>query len=412
MALSMGILLYIDPGTGSMLFAMFIGIVSTVIYCLRGIFITFKFRLTGGTKMEHDKNKLPLVIYSDHKRYWSIFEPVCDELDRRGQKVVYMTQSPDDPGLSKGYKHIEGRFIGEGNKGLAKMNLLNASMVLSTTPGLDVLQWKRSKQVEYYVHMFHGASGGATYHMFGLDHYDAVLLSGEHQEHQIRKLEQLRGYPVKEVYYIGIPYMDVMKKRYEALKHVQGEKKTILLAPSWGENGILTKYGSSLIDELLKTDYEIVIRPHPQSFTAEKEMIEGLQRKYPDVKWNRDSDNFDILSRSDLLISDFSGVIMEYAMVFERPVLYTSIEFDDSKYDCAWMDGEVWLLKNIPNLGMELKKEDIPNVGEMIETALSSRQVRERLDKVIKETWMYRGEGTQRAADYIMDKLKSLEEIS
>ena len=69
------------------------------------------------------------------------------EFDQRGVDVTYMTASSDDPALSCEYPHIHGEFIGEGNKAFAKLNFLKAKLLLSTTPGLDVYQWKRSKDV-------------------------------------------------------------------------------------------------------------------------------------------------------------------------------------------------------------------------------------------------------------------------
>ena len=91
-------LLYIDPGTGSMLFSIFIGIAAAGIYFLRGLFIKIKTRVSGGNVVKDDK-KHPYVIFSDSKRYWNLFEPICEEFERRGEALVYMTASPDDPAL-------------------------------------------------------------------------------------------------------------------------------------------------------------------------------------------------------------------------------------------------------------------------------------------------------------------------
>ena len=141
--------LYIDPGTGSMLFAILIGIISAVTYLLKSWWLKLRFLLSGGKKVETDQKKLPIVIFSDDKRYWSVFKPVCRELDKRGVDVVYMTASEDDPALSNEFPHIRAEFISSGNKAYAKLNFLNASIVLSSTPGLDVYQWKRSHQVDW-----------------------------------------------------------------------------------------------------------------------------------------------------------------------------------------------------------------------------------------------------------------------
>ena len=102
-----------------------------------------------------------------------------------------MTASPDDPCLNNEYAHIKASFIGEGNKAFSKLNFLNARILIATTPGLDVYQWKRSKNVNYYIHNFHSASYSSLYRMFGLDYYDSVLISGDYQMEQIRDFEKM-----------------------------------------------------------------------------------------------------------------------------------------------------------------------------------------------------------------------------
>ncbi len=79
-------------------------------------------------------------------------------------------------------------------------------------------------------------------------------------------------------------------------------------------NSLLNRFGNQLIDQLISSGYHIIIRPHPQSFTSEKELIDRLMRDYPSLEWNQDIDNFDVLNRSDILISDFSGVIFDFAL--------------------------------------------------------------------------------------------------
>ena len=79
--------LYIDPGTGSMLFAILIGIIGALNFALRGWIIKLRFLLSGGEKTAVDQEKHPLAVFVDDKRYWNVMEPVCRELDRRGLDV-------------------------------------------------------------------------------------------------------------------------------------------------------------------------------------------------------------------------------------------------------------------------------------------------------------------------------------
>lgn len=228
------VLLYNDPGTGSMLFAILIGLIGTLNYALKNGIAKLRFALSGGKEVEEGTGKIPFVIFADDKRYWNVFEPICREFDR-GVDVVYMTASQDAPAFENPYRHIKGEFIGNNNRAYARMNFLNAGIVLSTTPGLDVYQWKQSKDVQYYVHLPHSANAISGYRMFGVDYYDAMMLSGEYQVQEIGELERLRNLPEKDLVKVGIPYMDEMAKRLEAAPCIEAEERTVLLAPTWGK---------------------------------------------------------------------------------------------------------------------------------------------------------------------------------
>ena len=410
--------LYIDPGTGSMLFTILIGVFGAAVYFFRGLFLKLKFVFSRGKVDKNIKEKTPFVIFSDHKRYWNIFEPICDEFEKRETPVTYMTASEDDPALDKEYKYVTTTFIGEGNRAFAKLNMLNARIVLSTTPSLDVFQWKRSKDVEYYVHIPHMANDINLYKMFGLDYYDSILISGDFMEEQIRELEEKRGLPKKEIHMVGIPYMDVMRKRIEnegrKSDKADGKKRpVVLLAPSWGESSILNRFGEKFIDALVATGYEIVVRPHPQSFSSETEMIDRLMKKYPDgetVSWNRDNDNFDILNKADIMISDFSGVMFDFALVYDKPVIYTDAEFDVSPYDAWWSDKGLWTHSVLPKFGVKLDADNVDNIKSVIDDVLSGEDFAKGRDIARQECWQYMGHGAERTVDYLIEKNRQLSE--
>lgn len=402
--------LYIDPGTGSMLFTILIGVIGACVYSLRMLLIKLRFRLSGG-KSDAGTKKIPIAIFSDDKRYWNIFEPICRELSKRGREVTYLTASEDDPSLACTYPHFHAEFIGKDNKAFAKLNFLNATILFSTTPGLDVYQWKRSKNVDYYVHIPHAANEITLYRMFGIDYYDAILLSGDYHIADVRKLEQLRGLPAKELAKVGIPYMDTMVERLKKVGPAPEHPRTVLLAPSWGQSAILQVYGGSIIDVLLKTGYHVIIRPHPQSFASEKEMLDSLMQQYPQsdqLEWNRDTDNFEVLRRSDILISDFSGVIFDFSLVYDKPIIYTDPNFDLSLYDAWWLDTPMWTLSALPRLGCQLTEENMENLKGLIDTCLSDNRFAQGRHEVLAETWAHYGDGANQVATYLCNKYDEL----
>lgn len=400
--------LYIDPGTGGMLFTVLFGVFSVAVFSLRALIIRMKYRVSDESSKVSSK-KIPIAIHCEHKRYWNIFEPILDEFENKQQKIVYLTGSEDDPVFKKDYKYIKPEFIGEGNKAFSKLNLLNACVLFSTTPSLDVFQWKRSKDVDCYIHIMHAAKDITMYRMYGTDHYDAFILSGELQVKQIRQMEEMRGIKPRDYEICGVPYLDEMKKRVENAEPVPSHERTVLLAPSWGESGILSRFGGKFIDALISTGYKIIVRPHPQSFVSEKDMLDKLMSAYNDpskVEWNSDTDNFDVLMRSDVLISDYSGVMFEFAMVFDKPVIYTDTKFDPRPYDADWIEETPWTFSILPELGPKLSEENADKIKDLIDKSIDDSQFKEGREKARKDIWANIGESAKRSADFIIKKYK------
>lgn len=406
--------LYIDPGTGSMLFTVIIGVVAALLFAVKGLFIKLKYFFSGGKAKAETGDKIPFVIYTDSKRYWNVFEPICDEFERRKVKLTYMTQSEDDPVFSKDYKYITGEFIGAGNSAFAKLNVLQAGTVLSTTPSLDVYQWKRSKGVDKYVFMFHDASEGTIYEMFAMDYYDAIMLTGEFQGDYIRRLEKMRNLPAKDIYTTGCTYLDGMKKRFDIERNSDTAsmltgRKQILLAPSWGESSTLNRFGADILNALVKTGYDIVVRPHPQMKISDAALLDKLMKQFPDnehFSWNFDNDNFDVLRKSDLMITDFSGVMCDYALVFDRPLVYADTHIDLSTYDACWIDEPVWRMQILPTIGKCLDEKDFPDMKEVLDSVMASDTYREGRKNVREKVWQYVGESAERTVDYLLGEAK------
>ncbi len=398
---------YIDPGTGSMLITLCIGIATAFVFTLRLLIIKLKFIVSAGTKKKTVMPDLPFVIFSDNKRYRNVFKPVCDEFEKRQISLVYYTLSPDDPVLCEKYKYIKAEYIGTGNKAFFRLNTLCADIVISTTPNLDVYQWKRSKNVKFYVHIPHTVNELADYKMFGLDFYDAVLTTGDNQMKFIRKMESLRpAAREKELITVGSPVLDTLQQRYVSNKKDNSEI-VVLLAPSWGPKGMLSKYGEKLLSALQQTDFKIIVRPHPQSVISEENIINPLKDRFCDFEWNYDIDNFDVLNKADILISDFSGIFFEFACVFNKPVIYTD-SFNTSSYDADWLDEPCWSLRVLPEIGTALTEDNLASIKDVIIRSISDNSLKNGREKIKNECWQNIGNSAGLIADYLINKQSAL----
>jgi hypothetical protein len=259
---------YLDPGTGSMLVSAIIGIIASLFFSLKKIYYGFSqgVLVALGMKFKRKKEPIPLVFYSEGKQYWNTFKPVIEELIRRQTTCTYFTQDTEDPGLSLSSPYYSAEFIGKGNKGYSRMNFLEATVCAMTTPGLDVLQIKRSKGVRHYAHLIHAPADVAKYKLYSFDYYDSIFVSGEHQARSIRSLETFRGTHSKQIYNTGCLYYDELALALDSTNmEASNSQPTVLVAPTWGSNGLLSKYGVQLLKPLLERRIRSWAEPQPLS---------------------------------------------------------------------------------------------------------------------------------------------------
>ncbi|MDR2418577.1 MAG: CDP-glycerol glycerophosphotransferase family protein [Treponema sp.] len=404
--------LYIDPGTGSALFSILIGAAATLYFLSRAIIIKAKvFFSAGKTAASASSTQHPYVIYCEGKQYWNVFKPVLDEFERRRVEVMYFTSAEDDPVFAAEYQYVKAEFIDQGNKAFARLNVLAADIALMTTPGLQVYQLKRSKMVRHYAHVLHMTSDATTYRLFGLDYFDSVLLSGDYQAKDIRTLEKQRTLPAKELVTVGCPYLDVYAERIKQVPQEEQHPFTVLVSPSWGTSALLSRCGEKLLDPLVKTGWRIIVRPHPQSRKSEAAMLDALTAKYKDsanLEWDYERENIFSLKKADIMISDFSGIIFDYAFLCDKPVIYVKQGIDLRPYDADDLGEnaaeQLWQFKTLEKIGIELKEEFFPTIGDVIKNAADSAELKAARLKAKDEAWQYRGGAGKRIVDFMMER--------
>ena len=396
--------LYIDPGTGSALFSILIGVAATFYFLVRAIVLKIKIGFPLG-KVSTDTNyKSKYIIYCEGKQYWNVFKPVVMEFEQNKTELKFLTSSPDDPVFDSEWTYIKPEYIGEGNKAIVYLNFLSAEVVLMTTPGLDVFQLKRSRNVKHYSHILHSPADTTTYRLFGLDYFDSVLLTGEYQASDIRFLEKQRGLPEKQLITTGCSYLDVYSESISQIPPEKDHPFTILVSPSWGASALLACYGEKLLDPLAASGWRIIIRPHPQSQKSEAAMLEKLQTKYkdrPNIEWDFERENIISLSKADIMISDFSGIIFDYMFLRDKPVLYVSQDFDPRPYDADDLDHDLWQFQIIKQAGIELREKDFIRITEIIKNASDNESLAKARREARETAWQYQGEAGKRIFDFM-----------
>lgn len=407
--------LYIDPGTGSMLFSILIGAIATLYFLGRAAIL--KAKLLFGAKKDGvaltDNNFKQYVVYNEGMQYWNLFKPVCDEFEKRQLELTYYTSAEKDPVFEQGYQFVKPEFIGEGNKAFVRLNMLSAGVVLMTTPGLNVYQLKRSKRVKHYAHVVHATGDATLYRLFGVDYFDSVLLTGDYQMADIRTLESQRGIATKELVTVGCPYLDVLQEKIAAVPPEENHPFTVLVSPSWGAAALLSRYGEKLLDPLVDTGWRIIIRPHPQSKKSESELLTRLESRYKDksnVEWDYERDNIYAMKKSDIMISDFSGIIFDYTFLCDKPVMYSVGQIDLRAYDAYDINEgkDLWQFKMLEKMGIALEESDFGRIRQVIESVKDNPQLASARKEAKDAAWMHQGNAGKEIVNFMVKKASTL----
>jgi hypothetical protein len=212
---------------------------------------------------------------------------------------------------------------------------LEAKVMVSTTPDLGMFHLKRSLHDVHYVYVHHSmVSMHMIYRPGAFDSFDTIFCAGPHHAAEARAIEAFRGSPRKSLVAHGYGRLDRMCEAIATAGYNgSGDSsphsgKHILVAPSWGPNGLIENAGRQLVQVLLDSGFNVTVRPHPETVRRTPEIIDDLksfERKFSGFVLETDVAAFDSLVAADVMISDWSGVALEYAFAFEKPVLFVDV---------------------------------------------------------------------------------------
>jgi hypothetical protein len=364
---------YLDPGTGNVLLYLAVSLCGVLAYSAKSVFwAIFNKKKEKPGELDHDK----ISIFCEGKNYWNTFRPIVASLIEKQIPFSYFSMDIDDPGLEIENNLMFSRYIGEGSAAFARMGQVRSSVMLSTTPNIGTpgFPMPRPKYVKRLVHVCHGVDDIGLYKKGSLDHYDSVLLVGNFMIHGIRFVEHARGLREKELVPAGLPYLDDLASRMKnPLPPTDG--KTVLVAPSWGTKGCLHVYGGGFIGDLARAGFNVILRPHPHSWKMEKNLLNKVKRElsdYDNVEWDSAPDGALAMERADILISDTSNIRMDYALLYERPVITLKIALDDPEtFELSDMDS-AWMETAEREIGAVVDKDSISGIVNIVRESLTN----------------------------------------
>jgi YidC/Oxa1 family membrane protein insertase len=273
-----------------------------------------------------------IVVYSESGQDWHQFSGLIEQLNGvLGRKVCYVTSDPSDPGLSRRHGNYMALCIPEGLFLTIFFQVNQSDLFVLTMMDLENLQLKRSLHPVHYLYLFH--SMGST-HMVdnenSFDHYDTLFCAGPQQMTEIRKREEMKGLSPKHLYDYGHPRLEAVMQqgREHSSEKKPGTPPLVLIAPTWGKSSIFNTCGRELIRELLAAGCQVIMRPHYQSNRQTPEVIAEVRNAFSGHEQFEYIDQMgetESLLRSDILVSDWSAMALEYALGLEKPVLFIDV---------------------------------------------------------------------------------------
>lgn len=271
-----------------------------------------------------------LVFVSPSSGYYKYYKGFIDYVTEHSRITVhYVTSDPADQVFGREHPQIQTYYIGE-RAMIPFMMKIDADMVIMTIPDLGVYHIKRSlvrKDVEYIFCNHAMTSMHLIYREGSLDYYDTVFCVHPQFKEEIRASEQIYGTKEKKLVEVGYNQIDNLVRDYAAVEKATGDKKVILIAPSWQKDNILELCVDEVLSQLDGRGYQIVVRPHPEFIKRFPDKMDAILKRYADksesdLRFDTDfSSNSSILS-ADMLVTDWSATAIEFSYTTLKPSLF------------------------------------------------------------------------------------------
>lgn len=360
-----------------------------------------------------------LVFYSEKNGFYKYFQNIIEYLLENSDIVIdYVTNDPKDAIFEKTSERFRTYYIGP-KKIISFMMKMDADVVVMSTPDLEKYQIKRSlvrKDVEY-IYLPHGVNSGNAFLRTGaLDYFDTIFAPGPRNVQEIRAIEKLHGTKEKTLVEWGSSVIDNMLIRYASMQEAAESKreKTVLIAPSWKEDNLLDLCAEEMLDQLLTTEYRIILRPHPQYLRYAMDRIEMLKKKYSGCKnfvMETDFSSNETVYMADVLITDWSSIAFEYSFATLKPTLFinapmTVVNQEWQKIEVVPLD--IAMRKEI---GMDVELNELGKINGIVDDFIkNAASYAEKIREVREHEIFSLGSSGKVGAEYIIQAITRIEE--
>ena len=355
--------------------------------------------------------KRNLVFYSEGPGTTSHLRPIIESITKEFKlQMFFISSDKKDILFENSNPYIESFFIGNGSARTFIFPRIESKVLITTTPSIQSKQLKKSKNTHYIYTNHSPVSTHMVYQENAFDNFDSFFCCGPHQFEEIKKRETLYNLKPKNLLKTGLPKLDMLLKIPR--KKTTSKKPMILIAPSWGSSNIIKDCAEKLISTLLKGNFQVTLRPHNMTWRNKLSEIQSIKKRfisYSNFSIDEKIDSIESILQSDFLITDWSGIAMEYGFGLNKPILFINLPPKINN-------------PNFNNLKLTPLEDSIrTELGEIIQLenlndlSFIQKQMRSAQEKTFNQNslgnkWIYNlGESGKKAAEQIYNILHSLD---
>ena len=356
-----------------------------------------------------------IIFYAENEASMNHFRLLISELTEiKNLQICYVTSVKNDPIFSSKNKNILPFYIGDGTTRTKFFLTLKTKILIMDMPDLDRFHIKRSKVYPvHYIYIFHSMFSIHSYLREGaLDNYDTIFCVGEHHKKEIRATEERYGLKEKKLIEYGFGRLDTLmweKKKFQ--KTDMKNKNLVLITPTYGENNLLKICGKDLIKILLQEGFTVMLRPHYKILKDSKKLIKSIIESFgnnPNFILEEGIIPSEKFHNSKCMISDWSGISLEYAFTFERPVILIDLpkkNLNPNSGDIPIEPIEISIREKIGHVVSPNNLEKIPEIIKNLDNDNFSEQIR----KIRSELVYNIGKSAKIGAEIIEKNLHGIE---
>ena len=129
-----------------------------------------------------------------------------------------------------------------------------------------------------------------------------------------------------------------------------------------------------ILTELLERDWNVIVRPHPQYVRRNPGRVEELKQRYSgeqNLLFETDFATNESQYTADILITDWSGISMEYSFVTRHPCIFINTPMKVLNPEYTRYQAVPALLAVRDKIGVSFDPTDVTGIGAAVDRMLS-----------------------------------------